>query len=159
MKRMAVDPAALDLGYLGSFLGLRIDELVLAELHAAGFAGIRTSHGYVFQHLVEEPRAITELAERMEVTQQAASKVVAELVELGVVELRPGSDRRSKLVALSTSGTACVAKARAARAKIAAKIDRKCGRDVAIAKRVLADALELVGGVPNVRARRVRPAT
>ena len=83
VKSREVDAPHLDLGYLAFFLGLRVNQLVLEQMHAAGFDNVRESHGYVIQRLIEEERTITELARRMEVTQQAASKFVAELVVLG----------------------------------------------------------------------------
>jgi len=69
-----VDLARLDIAYLGFFLGLRVNELVLEKGAAAGFRVMRESHGYVVQHLIESERSITELARRMNVSQQAASK-------------------------------------------------------------------------------------
>ncbi|MET0791839.1 MAG: MarR family transcriptional regulator, partial [Polyangiaceae bacterium] len=71
-KQPSAEPAALDLGYLSLFVGLRINELVLDALLKAGFAGIRHAHGYVFQHLLPGPLAISELARHLGVTQQAA---------------------------------------------------------------------------------------
>src|SRR5215831_8998182 len=94
-------PAGLDLGYLCLFLGLRVNQLVMEHLKAGGFKDVRESHGYVIQHLIEKERSITELAQRMEVTQQAASKVVAELAELGILDMVPSADRRAKKVRLS----------------------------------------------------------
>ena len=86
----------LDLPYLGFFLGLRVNELVMARTIRGGFTGVRESHGYVIQHLIESDRTITELAQRMAVTQQAASKIVAELIHLGILEAVPAKDRRAK---------------------------------------------------------------
>src|SRR2546422_3321055 len=94
-------PALLDLGYLGLFLGLRVNELVVDRMIAAGFRRVRMSHGFVIQHLIEADRSITELAARMEVSQQAASKVVAELVRLGLLEVSAGEDRRRQAVPVS----------------------------------------------------------
>src|ERR1700730_7512246 len=83
--------STLGLGYLGQFLGQRMNELVLASCRRKGLEGVRISHGYIIQHFVEtsEPvtRTGTDLARRMGVTQQAASKTIAELVRLGVVEV------------------------------------------------------------------------
>src|SRR5262249_55147278 len=98
------DPPRLDLGYLALFLGMRVSQLVMQRMHASGFQNIRESHGYVIQHLIEKERSITELAQRMEVSQQAASKVVSELAELGVLDVVAGPDRRAKRVRLSLRG-------------------------------------------------------
>src|SRR5215470_7906099 len=96
-----VDLKQLDIAYLGFFLGLRVNELVLEKGLAAGFRGMRESHGYVVQHLIESERSITELARRMNVSQQAASKAIAELVEHGIVESNRATDRRARRVRLS----------------------------------------------------------
>jgi hypothetical protein len=78
-----------DLPHLAFFLGLRVNELVMDRTLKAGFSGVRESHGYVIQHLIESPRTITELSRRLEVAQQAASKMGAELIHLGLVEAIP----------------------------------------------------------------------
>src|SRR5262249_61261267 len=100
-ERDRVDPAGLDLAYLGFFLGLRVNELVIEKGAEAGFREMRESHGYVVQHLIESDRSITELARRMNVSQQAASKSIAELVKHGVVESRPGRDKRARRIRLT----------------------------------------------------------
>src|ERR1051326_6875008 len=95
-REPAVNLADLDLGYTALFLGQRINEIVMERMRAAGFKNIRESHGYVVQHLVQTERSITELAHRMNVSQQAASKVVAELRGSGILEISRGKDRRAK---------------------------------------------------------------
>src|SRR5215467_10952268 len=119
-----VDPARLDIAYLGFFLGLRVNELVLEKGLAAGFRGMRESHGYLVQHLIESERSITELAQRMNVSQQAVSKSIAELVKHGVVESLPATDRRARRVRLSTRGWNAVRFTRRARQTIEARLQR-----------------------------------
>jgi len=80
-----VDIQDLDIAYLGLFLGLRVNELVRQRMERAGFAGVRDSHGYLIQHLIESDRSITELARRIDITQQAVSKTVRELTSLAQV--------------------------------------------------------------------------
>jgi DNA-binding MarR family transcriptional regulator len=107
----AVILAQLDLPHLAFFLGLRVNELVMGRTLKAGFSGVRESHGYVIEHLIESPRTITgtgELARRLEVTQPAASKMAAELIHLGMVEAIPLKDRRAKRIRLSQRGWRCV---------------------------------------------------
>ena len=113
-----VDASKLDLGYLCLFLGLRWNELVAERLVLAGFSDARQSHGYVVQHLIEGDRTITELAHRMEVTQQAASKVVAQMLKSGILELTDDEDRRAKRIRLSERGWQSVKFARKERGKI-----------------------------------------
>jgi DNA-binding MarR family transcriptional regulator len=152
-----VDPAHLDLAYLGFFLGLRVNELVLQKGVAAGFSGMRESHGYVVQHLIESERSITELARRMNVSQQAASKAIAELVEHGVVESRPAADKRARHVRLSKRGWDAVRVTRRARQAIEAQLQRTVGeKSYDDAKAILVACLEALGGINRVRARRVR---
>lgn len=154
----SVDPLRLDLGYLALFLGLRVNQLAVERFHAAGFRNVRESHGYVIQHLVEKERSITELAERMEVTQQAASKVVAELAGLGVLDLLPGRDRRAKTVRLSDGGWELVRLGRKIRRQIESRLIRAAGAEpYETARSILAACLDALGGMERIRSRRIRP--
>jgi DNA-binding MarR family transcriptional regulator len=153
---MPVDPAALDLGYLALFVGMRVNDLVLDRLHAGGFADARIAHGYVFQHLIEGPRSITELAKLLGVTQQAASKSVADLVARGYLKSTPGGDRRARQIELSERGRACIAFARDARARIERRLVARHGATIARTRALLADLLDELGGGDPVRARRIR---
>jgi DNA-binding MarR family transcriptional regulator len=152
-----VDPATLDIAYLGFFLGLRVNELVLEKGAAAGFRGMRESHGYVVQHLIESERSITELAQRMNISQQAASKSIAELAKHGVVESRPAADKRTRRIRLSKRGWDAVRFSRRSRQAIEAQLRRTVGetsyRD---ARATLIACLDALGGLGQVRARRIR---
>jgi DNA-binding MarR family transcriptional regulator len=153
----ALDPATLDLGYLGQFVGQRITEIVLEKLAEEGYGDLRVSHGYVVQHLIGGPRTITQLARLLGVTQQAASKTTAELLELGYIDSTPASDdRRARTIALSQRGHDALAMTRKLRAKIAAKIDAKHGKAALQARRLLAKVLADLGGTPAVRGRRIK---
>ena len=159
-KEVAVEPAGLDLGYLALFLGQRLNEEVLASVHAAGFEGLRVGHGYLFQHLIAGPQPIGALAKHLEMTQQGASKAVAELVELGFVVDAPadGADARVRRVQLSARGRAAVATTRAERARLDKQMRKAHGdRAVDAARKLLAALLEERGGAEAVRARRVKP--
>ena len=149
----------LDLGYLALFLGMRVNQLVMERLRAAGFESVRESHGYVIQHLVERERSITDLAARMEVTQQAASKVVAELAALGILEVLPGEeDRRAKKVRLSARAWAVVKLTRQLRGRIERQLMRAAGPDrYESARSILTVCLGALGGLERVRSRRVAP--
>jgi DNA-binding MarR family transcriptional regulator len=153
-----VEPGGLDLGHLGLFVGYAMADAVQAALEAGGHRGVRFSHGFVIQHLVDGPRPIGDLARRMGVTQQAASKVVAELEGLGYLARKPdGDDGRVTRVTLSARGKALVAASRRIRERLVERLDARCGaRAIAAARRVLAAALDELGGADAVRARRVR---
>ena len=151
-----VIPSELDLGYLGFFLGLRMNELIAESLVSAGFGKVRQSHGYVIQHLIEQDRTITELADRMEVTQQAASKIVGEMVELGILESVVAEDRRARLIRISERGWQSVRLAREARRKVEARLIAKTGAAYNAAKATLLECLTELGGLQRVQSRRIR---
>ena len=148
---------ALDLGLLGLFVGQRLNERVLERLHAAGFDGIRMSHGYVVQHLIGGERSVTELGRLMGVTQQAASKVTAELATLGYVEHDRGADARVKRIRLSERGRAMLAQTRKLRRELEDSLTREISPHAVEQTRcVLAELLRRLGGATTVERRRLR---
>jgi DNA-binding MarR family transcriptional regulator len=150
-------PPVLDLGYLALFFGLRVNELVLARAKRAGFGGVRESHGYVIQHLIESDRSISDLARRMEISQQAASKVIAELAKLEIVEVRTAANRREKRVRLSARGWEAVRRGRMTRRRIERRVIGEVGaKDYDQAKSILLRCLTALGGLERIRARRIR---
>jgi len=155
-KQKRVVPSELDLGYLGFFLGLRINELVGKKLASAGFQHVRQSHGYVIQHLIEKERMITELARRMQVTQQAASKTVAEMVELGILESVVADDRRARTIRLSQRGWESVKLARKVRSRIEARLIARTGDAYAAAKETLLTCLNELGTTADIKSRKIR---
>jgi DNA-binding MarR family transcriptional regulator len=153
----AVRLGQLELPYLGFFLGLRVNELVMEQTWKAGFRGVRESHGYVIQHLIESDRTITELARRMEVTQQAGSKMVAELIHLGLVEAVSDKDRRTKRIRLSERGWNCVQLGRRLRARLEKRLIRSTGKkNYDHARATVLNCLQALGGVDRIRSRRIR---
>jgi DNA-binding MarR family transcriptional regulator len=158
MTQLAPEPN-LDLGLAALFAGQAIADAVRARLEARGFTGLRFSHGFLVQRLVDDEQSIAALAAALEVTQQAVSKTVSELERLGYVRRRADPrDARVRLVALSDRGRAAVAAAREERAAVEAELREKLGpRRVAAATRVLREALDLHGASAAVRTRRVRP--
>ena len=129
----------------------------MERMSTARFKGVRESHGYLVQHLIESERSITELAKRMEVTQQAASKTVAELIGLGILEAAPAKDRRAKRIRLSQRGWDCVRLGRRARAQIDRRLVSAAGKkNYEIARSILVTYLRALGGMERIRSRRVR---
>jgi DNA-binding MarR family transcriptional regulator len=148
--------SGLDIGYLALFCGQRMNDVVLAKVHGAGFAGVRMSHGYVIQHLVESDRSITELSKRMGVSQQAASKVVAELSSLGYLEDAPSDDARVRRVRLSARGRAMLAETRRLRAELERSLLRKLSpAAVRETRAVLTKMIERLGADEPIRRRAV----
>lgn len=153
----AVFPPQLELSHLAFFLGLRVNELVMERIASGGFTRVRESHGYVIQHLIESDRTITELAKRMDITQQAASKIVAELIHIGVLKTIPANDRRTKRIGLSQQGWRCVWLGRRARTQIDSRLVRIAGKEsYEQAKSTLLTCLQALGGVERIRSRRIR---
>ena len=98
------------------------------------------------------------LAERLGVTQQAASKSVADLERRGYVARAPDpDDARARLVALTPRGVGAISRAREQRAALAGELAERLGPErVEDARRLLLDVLAAVGGEADVRALRVR---
>jgi DNA-binding MarR family transcriptional regulator len=148
--------STLDLAYLGFFLGARINELVRARGAKRGFPGMRDSYGYLIQHLIEKDRTISELAARMEISQQAVSKFVAEMARHGTVEYVPTRDGRVTTVRLSKRGWEAVRFARRTRAQLERRLQKAVGQQrYREAQQVLAACLAALGGLQRVRTRRV----
>jgi DNA-binding MarR family transcriptional regulator len=74
------------------------------------------------QHLIASGRTITELARRMEVTQQAMSKIVAELIRLGILETASAGAERIERICLSERGRQWVQLGQQTRARIEARL-------------------------------------
>ncbi|MFB8245599.1 MarR family winged helix-turn-helix transcriptional regulator [Streptomyces sp. NPDC055952] len=165
--REPVDPSALDLGSLALFVGLTAAGAVQADLAAQGYGDLRMSHGYVFQHLVDGRPTVSDLAARLDMTQQGASKAVAELERLGYVERLPSPrDARIRHVALTAKGRDAVAAARQARERLEARlrerseraaVDGAGGTAFDVTRAVLVDLLGELGGTAAVHRRDVRP--
>lgn len=103
---------------LGRLLTLAL-AAVIDELHerlvAAGWPRVRPMWGFVLLALRDEPRNVAEVGALLGVTKQAAAKLVASLVEEGLVERReqPG-DRRAVALRLTGEGRRFLADAETA---------------------------------------------
>ena len=93
------------LGRAYSLLGFRIVDGVVG----AGFPQ-KPSHSAVFAQIRAEGSRLTELARGANMTPQAMGELVDELETLGYVERRPDpTDRRAKLIVLTSRGHECIA--------------------------------------------------
>jgi len=152
-----MEPAEIDLAALTSVAGGGVVRAVIERMAADGLAGIKPSHGYVIQRLVDDQPTISSLAASLGMTQQGASKQVRDLERLGYVErvAVPG-DQRARRVRLTDSGRAVLDGGRRARADIESQVADLVGADaVQTAKVVLAALLEVVGLDDRVRTRSV----
>jgi len=103
-----VDRDLLDLPVLLLSAARALVEGVDAGVRARGFADVRPAHGFAFVRLAGDGATVGQLAEHLDVTKQAASQMVEELVTKGYVERRPHpNDARARLIVLTPKGWAC----------------------------------------------------
>ena len=76
----------------------------LAELAKRGHVDIAPSMVPAIVELEERQKLITELADGLEITQQAIGRTLRNLIALGYVELLPDTDKRSRPHKLTDSG-------------------------------------------------------
>jgi DNA-binding MarR family transcriptional regulator len=103
-----VDRDLLDLPVLLLSAARALVDGVDAGVRARGFAGVRPAHGFAFARISGAGATVGQLAEHLDVTKQAASQMVEELVAKGYVERRPHpDDARARLIVLTEKGVAC----------------------------------------------------
>ena len=113
------EPASADLPLAALFAGWALADEVQRRIAADGHDELRMADGVVFQHLVPGPRTIGSLAERLGVSQQAASKAVADLERRGYVRRAADpDDGRARIVALTERGEDAIAAGRRHRAAV-----------------------------------------
>jgi DNA-binding MarR family transcriptional regulator len=129
-----------------------------AAVEAAGIDDMRTPYGFVIRALADRDRTLTELAELLSVTKQAAIKVVDEMEQRGFLTRRPDpGDRRVKLLSLTDKGRRVRAAALAASRALEQELAEDVGRaGTAAARRALLALLERHGGLEHARAGRSR---
>ncbi|MDX8146062.1 MarR family transcriptional regulator [Lentzea sp. BCCO 10_0061] len=144
-----VDLMDIDLATLAYLAGSSANDAILKRLHEIGHEGVRVSHGYVIQHLIEGAPTVSELGELLGVTQQAASKQLLELERLGYVTREPDrTDSRIKRAGLTDRGRRLVEDSRRLRGELDVH-----GDDAV--KRALIRLLDATGGTETVLKRRV----
>lgn len=101
---MTTTESGVELCGLVARLGQRMDSHVR---RAADTLGITASQAIALREM-NEPMTMTELAERMSCERSNASYVVDRMEEQGLVQREPHpTDRRAKVLALTTSGQGC----------------------------------------------------
>jgi DNA-binding MarR family transcriptional regulator len=97
------------------------------------------AHVALLPHLTYEGVRVVELARRLEISKQAVSQTLAEMVETGVVELSPDpSDGRAKLARLTSFGATSIAQGLA----VLEALERELAQEIGDSKmRALHDAL------------------
>ncbi|NYE18863.1 MarR family winged helix-turn-helix transcriptional regulator [Microbacterium immunditiarum] len=146
----------LDTATLLSLAGSLAEGAVIEAVRARGYEVTR-AHGYVFQRLLTGDQTITALAADLRITQQGASKHVAELERLGLVSRRVApDDRRSRIVGLTDAGREVIDAARRARTEFEARVRAIVGDDLlAATRRALAMVLDEGGTSAHIADRSV----
>jgi DNA-binding MarR family transcriptional regulator len=146
-----------DLLSLVSIAGAAVDARVLDGMAEAGFDTVRPAHGYLIQRLVVGPQLISAMAADLGVSQQAMSKMVKEMIRLGLAAQHiDAQDSRRRPVTLTDRGRAAVDKARAVRADLEENLRGAAGADdLAAAQRVVGVLLDQLGLGQNVAQRTV----
>lgn len=125
----------------------RVDE----RIRAAGFTDLRPSHTALFAALAPSAPSVRELAGRLGISPQAASKAVLELERLGY--LHRDADRR---IALTERGEAAVQTARESRAQLRRELDALLGdRAASQLRRLLRVVASDTGGYAAMDAARL----
>src|SRR3954467_15245302 len=110
----------------------------------AGIADMRSSYGFVIRALAERERTLTELADLLAVSKQAAIKVVDEMEARGFLARHPApGDRRVKFLRLTPKGQDVRRAALAASRRLERDLRKECGdADVDALRRTLLTFLE-----------------
>jgi len=124
----------------------------------AGVDDMRSSFGFVIRALSERDRTLTEVAELLAVTKQAAIKVIDEMETRGFVERRPDpSDRRAKVLSLTDKGRRVRRAALAASRRMESELRRDLGdADVDALRAALLRFLERHDALADAAAGRAR---
>ena len=134
-------------------------ERLLAGHEAAGLSGVRPKHGFVIRAVFAESPTINRLAELLETTKQAASKLADAMVRQGFLQrFADPDDRRSIRLRLAAKGERVRRRAVATSAVIERELKNVVGaHDVAVLRRTLCARLELNGAGEEAAAHRARP--
>jgi DNA-binding MarR family transcriptional regulator len=126
----------------------------------AGIGDMRATFGYVIRVLTERDRSLTELAELLGVSKQAAIKVVDEMEARGFLTREPDpADRRVKVLRLTDKAHAVRRTALAASRKLERDLRRRLGdTEVDAMRHALLELLAAHDGLDAALAGRSRAA-
>ncbi len=126
-------------------------QVIVRELHEElarhGLTELGASYGYILRTVEAGEVNQRQLAERLEVSDQAIGKTVNEMVRRRFLVRRVDpDDARARRLALGPKGEATLRHAKQFHVRFEAKLVRELGADVAAARRVLASIIESGGG-------------
>lgn len=113
-----------------------------------GYDEIRPAHNLVFGTLYSEGSRASDMAARAGITKQSMGEVVRDLVDLGILEMRPDpEDGRAKLVTYTEYGETVIGGGRRHLAELEDRFERAFGADMyAAAREVLSRMAEVLAG-------------
>ena len=129
-----------------------------AAVERAGVDDMRPSFGFVIRALAEQQRTLTDLADLLAVTKQAAIKVVDDMERRGYVErVADPADRRAKVLRLTAKARRVRKAALSESRRIERELRAELGdADVRAMRRVLLHLLERNGTLGDATAGRSR---
>ncbi|CAN5853751.1 hypothetical protein BH11MYX3_BH11MYX3_10480 [soil metagenome] len=134
----------------GIELALAYQALVVelhAELARHDLTGLGSSYGYILRTVDEGPINQRQLAERLDISDQAIGKVVTEMVRRKFLKRRVDpADARARQLVLGPRGEDTLRHARKFHATFEASLVDELGGDVAATRRVLTHIIERAGG-------------
>lgn len=148
-----------DFAILVTAAARRVADRLIEAMARAGHDEVRSNHGFVIRALAESDLTLTELAARLDVTKQAAQKVVDDMERRHLVERQASAtDRRAKTIRLTPLGLAVRKTALAESRRMERELRDELGPDaVGAARRVLELFVAQGGGIDEARAGRARP--
>jgi DNA-binding MarR family transcriptional regulator len=129
------------------------------DMERAGLGDMRPTYGFVIRAVAAEGPTINRLAELLEVTKQAASRLADDMEHAGFIErTQDPNDRRSLRLTLTPKGKRVRKRALATSAAIEAELESEVGAEaVAALRRALLALVTREGALEDVLARRARP--
>jgi DNA-binding MarR family transcriptional regulator len=144
-------------GLLALSLHVLTDQL-RARLAEAGFDDIRRPFGFIFRAVAKDGATINELADLLEVSKQATSKIIDDMEARGyVTRFESPDDRRSKIVRLTERGTRAMQTALRLNRELEASLESRVGPKAIKAMRVALDTFAKEGNPELYAQRRARP--
>jgi DNA-binding MarR family transcriptional regulator len=148
-----------DLGILLALAYRTFSDQLAEGLRLAGFPDTRPAYGYLFRALQDKGLTLSALAAQLQISKQAAVKIVDDLERRGfVTRLADRADRREKTVQLTPRARALIAEALRLGEQIEAELVEQAGAEAVAAMRaVLTAYVEQHGGLEDALARRAQP--
>src|SRR4051812_22748504 len=149
----------IDLAILLTAASRGVADRLIDAMRRAGLDEVRSNHGFVIRALGEGSLTLTELAARLEVSKQAAQKVVDDMERRRLLERVPSStDRRVKAIRLTARGRKVRRTALSTSHRLEAELRSDLGDDAVDSMRgALERFVDRNGGLEEVRAGRARP--